>query len=418
MKKHYINVLTGIVLVALQCIGCSKKDDRSPAEGHLKLITGISVEIYDVYSNLKAATSDNFVVTIFDEWGTAVISYPRAAEMPEIIDLPAGNYYAVAHSNNNQPAVFDIPYYSGESEMFTITAGETSTVNITAVLSNIMVTVVYSQSVRDEFTDYRTRIWNTEGSLTYVKTETRAGYFDAGPLNVEATLIFLSGSGEQDSMILTGQISEPEFGKHYEIHVEAAQVNGSGALSIDIDETYETEILTIHPPVGYGDLLITEIMFNPDSLEDTQGEWFEIYNNSPYTQNLRYLVIRRGSNNTFHVISSDMMVNSGDYAVMGRTENATDHVDYSYGTISLSNTSENLIINTYGTNGTDGIVICSVDYGAAGFSLSGSTGKSIQLNRGIQNADAAMLGTNWCLSTLTYNTGDYGTPGEQNSICE
>jgi hypothetical protein len=78
---------------------------------------------------------------------------------------------------------------------------------------------------------------------------------------------------------------------------------------------------------------------------------------------------------------------------------------------------ENLIVNTFGTDGTDGDVICSVDYGAAGFP-SGVNGKSIQLDPGITGAAEAMLGTNWCVSTLPYNTGDLGTPGSINTTCQ
>jgi hypothetical protein len=159
-------------------------------------------------------------------------------------------------------------------------------------------------------------------------------------------------------------------------------------------------------------------MFNPTSLSDNEGEWFELFNNSGEEINLQGLVIRRGSNNAMHVIASNLILAVGEYAVLGRTATATDHIDYVYGSgISMGNSGENIILNTYGSNGIDGDVICSVDYGAEGFATSVS-GKSLQLNAGITDVNEAMLGTNWCASTLTYSTGDLGTPGIENSNCQ
>jgi hypothetical protein len=193
---------------------------------------------------------------------------------------------------------------------------------------------------------------------------------------------------------------------------------GNASIVMNINDSIETELVMVHPGIGWGDLLITEIMFNPSSLGDAEGEWFEVLNNSGESINMINLAIRRGSNNAFHVISSDLVLATGEYAVLGRTATATNNVDYVYGTsISLANAGEDIIINTYGTNGIDGDIICSVDYGANGFNT-GVNGSSLQLDSEITDATAALLGSNWCSSTLTYNTGDLGTPGTINSICQ
>ncbi|HEY4787194.1 MAG TPA: hypothetical protein VIH57_14145, partial [Bacteroidales bacterium] len=102
---------------------------------------------------------------------------------------------------------------------------------------------------------------------------------------------------------------------------------------------------------------------------------------------------------------------------LGRTSAATDNVRYVYGSLALTNTGDELIINTYGTNGLDGTVICSVDYSTEGF-LTNLDGKSLQLDPSVKNVEDAKIGTNWCASTLTYSTGDYGTPGLANSACQ
>jgi len=423
MKKHSSLLISGMVIPVMFLmlfVSCSKKEHGPDKTGYLALNMGISVEVFDVYNNLKAAEPDEFVVIIYDVTGTEVISFTRAGDMPDAIELSEGSYYAVAHSDNNLPAAFENPYYYGESEEFAITAGETTSASITCVLSNIMVTVLYSQSVIDDFDSYETAISNAGGGLVFDMSETRAGYFDEGPLNIEATLTYMN-SGTPETITLTGCVASPVVGRHYEIHIEASLADGYGNILLDVDETYDTEVVVISDadPSGwsFGDLLITEIMYNPDVLSDTEGEWLEVYNNSGETVNLKDLVIRRGSNDALHSIASDLILVSGEYAVLARTATATDNVDYVYGSsITLPNTGEDLILNTYGTDGTDGFIIISVDYGAENFST-GLSGSSLQLSSGITNASEAMLGINWCESTQAYNTGDLGTPGAANDIC-
>jgi hypothetical protein len=102
---------------------------------------------------------------------------------------------------------------------------------------------------------------------------------------------------------------------------------------------------------------------------------------------------------------------------MGRSDFAATEVDYVYTNISLLNNGDELYINTYGTDGTDGSVICMVDYGAPGFQTS-LNGTSIQLDPTVSDVNDALLGSNWCASTTVFSTGDFGTPGSENENCQ
>jgi hypothetical protein len=105
-------------------------------------------------------------------------------------------------------------------------------------------------------------------------------------------------------------------------------------IKLALNDTIKTEIISItdnnsgNGVPGYGDLLITEIIYNPKALSDSEGEWFEIYNNSKKTINLKGLVIRRGSSIKLHQIGSDVNLAVGSYAVLGRTDKATNNVQY------------------------------------------------------------------------------------------
>jgi hypothetical protein len=424
MKNSIFTLLNGVVatLVMLLFFTCSKKaGNEEKPKGNLNLSVGIAVSASDVYSQLKAANLDEFVVNIYNEADQIVESF-NYVEMPDNIPLPEGTYYAEAHSNNNLPAEFENDYYYGVSDNFVIVAAQTSSTNITCTLANIMVTVIYSNNVISGFDDYSTTVSNAGGSLIFVSDEVRPGYFDEGPLDIEANLIYTDGTGDSQMKTLTGIIEDAEPGKHYQIQIDAAVEGGDAILSLSVDETFETELVIVseEAPVsgpGNGDLLITEIMYNPAVISDAEGEWIEIYNNSVSDYNLLNVVLVRESNDDRHTIGSDVIIAPGGFAVLARTLTATDNVDYVYGSsISLPNTGEELQLYTYGTDGTDGELICRVDYGAANFNT-GLSGVSIQLDPSITDAAEAMDGLNWCESTASYSADNLGTPGIINSVC-
>jgi hypothetical protein len=411
-----------IVLLILLLTQCNKgKSDDKPF-GKLEISVGIAVAADDIYNDLKAANTDDFKVIIYDSEGAIVASFDRLADMPDIIELPEGTYHVVAHSDNNLPAVFENPYYYGLSENFTVTAGNTSSVSITCTLANIMISVIYSDNVVQYFNDYSATVSNPGGALLFDKDETRAGYFNGGPLHIEANLYYTDGQGVLQTISLTGNINNPEPRKHYEIHIDASVTNGYTMINLNVDEGFETEIITINNEdapgeVLYGDLIISEIMYNPKALSDSKGEWIELHNVSAKTLNLKDLLIRRSSAGDFHKISADILLSPDDYAVFARADSAVLNPDYVTSYISLNNSGDEITISTFGTNGTDGTVICSVDYGAAGFDI-GLNGASLQLDPLITNVEETKIGTNWCAANILYSTGDYGTPGSTNTDCQ
>jgi hypothetical protein len=169
--------------------------------------------------------------------------------------------------------------------------------------------------------------------------------------------------------------------------------------------------------VGYGELLITEIMYDPSALSDTDGEWFEIYNNSDHTVNLQNLILGRDDVNR-HTLIDPIELLPGAFFVFTRSDLATDVInEYNYGSdIVLPNTGAVLSIFNEGTETDPGTLIFSVNYGGENFP--DFSGASISLNPNMFNATAAILGTSWCTSTSVYSSGDFGTPGLVNDLCQ
>lgn len=409
-------------------ISCQKEEEPGLKEkGSLDLSIKSAMQVNEVNSHLKAApVIEDFKVTIYQSDGTAVMAFDSTTVRPDTLELEVGDYYVEAHSDNNLPAAFENPYYYGLSDIFTISANTHSSVPVQCLLANTIVSVVYSGQVINAFSEYRTTVASALDSLEYAEDETRWGYFQTLPLEIRVALSYQKTDGTEVSRTLSGSIPFPLANRHYEIFVDAAISEGLAAFQITMDSTEVpvevveisgTTELPVTGAIGYGDLLITEIMYNPAALSDTEGEWFELYNNSDHAINLQNLILGRDDLNR-HTIADALQLLPGTYLVFERADTATAATNnYIYGSdLLLPNTGAVLAIYNQGTETDPGALIFSVDYGGASFP--DGSGASISLDPDLLNAADAVLGTSWCIASSTYDTGDLGTPGAANDACQ
>jgi hypothetical protein len=412
-------------MLAILAFSCHKEElGRDKPSGTLKIKVGLYISVGEVKENLKSTSGvEDFKVVIYNTDNQEVQTFDKASELPAEIRLETGSYYVTASSDNNLPAAFDNPYYFGRSDTFTITPGGQQSVVVNCELSNTVVAVIYSDQVRNNFSDYSTTVSSSAGSLVFNKTEDRLGYFQPLDLSIQAVLTWQKPDGTFESKTLSGSIPNPLPKKKYEIHVYASGGDGMSMIVINLGDTVvPVEIVNISDEpfnpdgtINSGDLLFTEIMYDPTSLSDTYGEWFEIYNNTGHSVNLQHLVLSKNATDR-HIITAAITLAPHGYQVFARTESAVSGDKYIYGTsITLNNTGAILSISNYGTDGTDGAEICSVNYG--GESFPSASGASICLNPESLNAREEPLGTSWCVSTSAYSTGDLGTPGALNDNC-
>jgi len=149
------------------------------------------------------------------------------------------------------------------------------------------------------------------------------------------------------------------------------------------------------------DLLITEIMANPNAVGDSRGEWFELYNPTSDTYTLNGITLSdRGTD--FHTITSSaaLIINPGEFFVLGRNANELLNggyvADYVYSNFVLSNSEDEIILtDTIGNT-------LSLAY-EAGFITAGASNE-------LQSPE--MLISNYEItSNYNYGNGDLGTPG-------
>ncbi len=161
------------------------------------------------------------------------------------------------------------------------------------------------------------------------------------------------------------------------------------------------------PPAASG-LIINEIMYNPNAVSDSNGEWFEIYNPDAAMDLQGYAVSDSDPGNKV-LISSPLPIPSHGYLVFGRKQNLQENggvaVDSLF-SFPLNNDGDTLSIYA-----PDGSIVDTVSYGAGFPSVNGA---SIAFSGTGDNGN----GANWTDSSatgLSYGDGDFGTPGKANT---
>jgi hypothetical protein len=160
-------------------------------------------------------------------------------------------------------------------------------------------------------------------------------------------------------------------------------------------------------PKHAGDLVISELMIDPQALPDAQGEWFELYNASSTELSLRDCKLDDGVK-TLHSIAQPLLLQAGEYATFARGPHP-GFVPSATVALSLTNTADSLAIVC------GGIEIDRVSYDkAAGFAI--KSGATLSLDPDALSAQQNDDASAWCAGQNLYND-DFGTPGRANPSC-
>jgi hypothetical protein len=161
-----------------------------------------------------------------------------------------------------------------------------------------------------------------------------------------------------------------------------------------------------------GDLVITEIMFNPAFGTDATSEWVEVYNATDGSVNLNGLLIVE-TDGADAEIAADLIVGLGGRAVLAVGSGDAFGYDFVpdgfYGSLSLSNTGDELSVWA-------GPLM--IDWAPSYGPLDIEAGHSFQLDASVETAEGNDLAENWCQAAtidadIILGTGispDFGTP--------
>jgi len=152
-------------------------------------------------------------------------------------------------------------------------------------------------------------------------------------------------------------------------------------------------------------MVITEFMANPSEVNDSAGEWFEVYNPGSSAVDLNGWQIKDATGS--HTISTAVSVGPGQYKVLGINTNTTTNggvnVAYDYGSMGLTNSGDTISLYNKAGNAVDTVSYTS--------SWAITSGASLSLkDPSLDNS----VSSNWCVETApwTGSAGDKGTPGQ------
>ena len=165
--------------------------------------------------------------------------------------------------------------------------------------------------------------------------------------------------------------------------------------------------------ISEGDLILSEIMADPDYVGDSNGEWFEVHNTSSEDRDIIGWTVTSDGEAGF-TIEDSVVVVAGKFAVLGVNSKSSSNgkvtVDYEYdrSDCNLNNTSDTLALYM-GTT-----LMHEVSYDSDWELL---TGASLSLDPDAVGGDDTSA-SSWCASSSYITTnGDLGTPNDANDDC-
>lgn len=195
---------------------------------------------------------------------------------------------------------------------------------------------------------------------------------------------------------------------------------GTGGMTVDAPYDGPTGIT----PTAAGQVIITEIMVNPNAVADDTGEWFELHNPSTTDYvDLMGCTFNDSSASNQDAVTSRLLIPPLGFATFGRFGDAVTggfvpNLDYHVNSLSttdvkFSNTGDLLIVRCNG-----GTLIDEVNF----LTWVIPQGASLSLDPTHYNSTDNDVQANWCPAVpppyhMTAAGNDNGTPGATNPPC-
>ena len=178
--------------------------------------------------------------------------------------------------------------------------------------------------------------------------------------------------------------------------------------------------VTVLPRPVEGDLVITEIMYNPSGgVDDNDGEWFELRNVSGQTLDIGGVTFTEAGGSSFTLPADvPLILAAGARFLLAReadlgTPDAGITADHVYTGFSLNNSAESITVTV------GGVTLDAVAYDEDA-DWPSATAASLSLDPASATAEANDLPESWCVATAAYDptTGNAGSPGGSNEQCQ
>lgn len=310
----------------------------------------VDLKVDTVYPQSRAGVDvSNFLLTIKNSQGEQVEQYTYS-EMPEIISLPVGTYTVVASSAEAATNGFDVPFYTGSTEQFTIKENELTEVSaLTCRLANVMISVEYDEELRKLMgEDVVTTVKIGDNSLDIPSSETRKAYLIA-PASAGSMDITLKGTIDGESVTEVKRVENVQAGQYNIIKYvlnsvdDGTNSNGGGnlniAINIDSSMTSSDETVGVNPGEEPGiDDFPTDGGEEPGDGDGDGGD------ESGSEQNMPTIVETDFNKNPFDISKDVLTVTKGQSVSLSVTLLAPNKMAHVYVTIDSETLTEDVLV--------------------------------------------------------------------------
>ncbi len=165
-----------------------------------------------------------------------------------------------------------------------------------------------------------------------------------------------------------------------------------------------------------GMFVFTEIMFDPASISDSDGEWVEVLNASEQSLSFDGCSFSDGNESHETEITYDGVIEPGERLIFGIDRKTTYlqdvDPDWHWGDFNLGNEDDGVRLVC------DGLLIDEVYYSLDGFPFTLTEGSSFSLCAEYENSEDNDDLRHWYASEKQMDNLDYGSPREAGKSCE
>lgn len=231
-----------MALLLVSCDNDWEPEKLLSSDGEV-LFTSMNLDVDNSIKETLPSTGldvNDYTVSVTSMATDAVCGRWKYGEMPQVLTLPVGDYKIDVENAPLQAAAWDSPFYHA-SNSFSIKENEIYSLgDMTCVLSNVAVSVRYSDALKAALgDDVKVTITAADNAaLDYSADETRIGYF-AMPAGASTLVASFSGTVNGHPTSLLKTFTGIEAGQHH--YVTFSVNNGSidPGLIIDADITFD-----------------------------------------------------------------------------------------------------------------------------------------------------------------------------------
>lgn len=181
MKRLFIYLFP---VLAVTVAGCSESGRTFDPEGATGTLT-MKISTRSETEQTGYDPTEYLTIRIYNGNGEMIRKYTSKADLPERLELIAGEYRVAVEAGEAVAASFTQRYYKGE-EPFTVTPGENTSVEVKCTQQNTAVATVFDETIRTNFgTDCAVRVMpgaaydetRADDPSTLRYTEDATGYF-------------------------------------------------------------------------------------------------------------------------------------------------------------------------------------------------------------------------------------------------